>query len=329
MNVPVVVAVLPHSSAAVNITVTDAEQSSAIAVKLLVHVTAEQLSVADAPPFEASHAFNSAMFPEPLHSTVILEAATEITGGVTSSTVIVCDAVAVFPHASIAVHVLVISYAPAHARAIFESENVKFTVPPQLSVAVGSAKTGTAGHSIVVGPGTTEMTGGTVSFTVIVCKTELVLEQASVNVQVRTIVNEFTQLPGVTVSTPATVIVPAQLSVAVSEIIAGTSEAQVALTFAGAAGATGAVESWTVNVAEVVDALPHASVAVKITVTAVEQSFASALKLFVQVTSEQVSEATAPPLLASQFWIAVWFPVPSHSTVRFEACVVIVGAVTS
>jgi hypothetical protein len=84
-----------------------------------------------------------------------------------------------------------------------------------------------------------------------------------------------------------------------------------------------------VKVAVVVDAFPQASVAVKITVTAAEQSVERASKLFVQVTSEQVSEATAPPLLASQALIPVWLPDPSHSTVRFEASTVITGAVMS
>jgi hypothetical protein len=119
------------------------------------------------------------------------------------------------------------------------------------------------------------------------------------------------------------------LSVAVRVTFAGTSEVQETVVVSGAVGTTGAVVSLTVNVAEVVAEFPQASVAVKITVTAAEQSAEMVEKLFVQVTSEHVSVATAPPLLASQSVIAVPFPVPSHSTVRFEACVVITGGVTS
>ncbi|MBC8883015.1 hypothetical protein H9X57_05250 [Flavobacterium piscinae] len=52
----------------------------------------------------------------------------------------------------------------------------------------------------------------------------------------------------------------------------------------------------------------------KITVIAVEQSFDKALKSFVQVTSEQLSVAVAPPLDANHASIAPSLPVPSHST---------------
>jgi hypothetical protein len=121
------------------------------------------------------------------------------------------------------------------------------------------------------------------------------LLQASTNVQVRVTTNELAQEPGVTVSTPSTVIVPAQLSVAVSEVIAGTSEAHTTVTASGAVGATGFVVSCTLKVADVDEWFPQASVAVKVTVTAAEQSLAKALKSLVQITSEHVSEATAPP----------------------------------
>ena len=43
----------------------------------------------------------------PVHSIVDGAGNEEITGGVVSLTLIVCDAVAVLPHASLAVHVLV------------------------------------------------------------------------------------------------------------------------------------------------------------------------------------------------------------------------------
>ena len=77
--------------------------------------------------------------------------------------------------------------------------------------------------------------------------------------------------------------------------------------------------SCTVNVAEEVAVFPQASVAVKITVTAAEQSLAKASKSFDQVTSEQLSVAVAPPLEANQASTAPWLPVPSHSTTIFAA----------
>ncbi|MBC8883019.1 hypothetical protein H9X57_05270 [Flavobacterium piscinae] len=97
-------------------------------------------------------------------------------------------------------------------------------------------------------------------------------------------------------------------------MVAGTSEAQATVTSAGVSGATGAVLSCTAKVAEVVAVFPHASVAVKITVIDVEQSFDKVLKSFVQVTSEQLSVAVAPPLEANQASISLSLPVPSHST---------------
>jgi len=167
------------------------------------------------------------------------------------------------------------------------------------------------------------------SLIVMVCDTDDELLQASVNVHVRVTTNEFAHEPCVTTSTPSAVIVPEQLSVAVNETLAGTSAAQEAVTAAGAAGATGLVVSCTLNVAEVVEAFPQASVAVKITVTAAEQSLLSALKLLVHVTAEQASVAAAPPWLFNQSLSAVVLPDPSHSTTMFEAWVLITGAVTS
>ena len=61
----------------------------------------------------------------------------------------------------------------------------------------------------------------------------------------------------------------------------------------------GLVVSTIVKLAVVEDELPQASVAVKVTETAAEQSLAIALKLLVQVTSEQLSLETAPPLFAN------------------------------
>ena len=50
----------------------------------------------------------------PPHSIVVTPGSPEMTGGVVSSTLMVCDAVAVFPHPSSAVHVRVILYSFGH-----------------------------------------------------------------------------------------------------------------------------------------------------------------------------------------------------------------------
>ena len=144
------------------------------------------------------------------------------------------------------------------------SSKVSVTAFPQLSLAVAVANSGTAGQFIVEAAGSSEMTGATVSLIVIVCDTEEVFPQASAKVHVRTIVNELAQVPGVTTSTPATVIDPLQLSVAVSETMAGTSAPQEAVMSAGATGTTGATVSLTLIVCETDDVFPQTSVNVHV-----------------------------------------------------------------
>ena len=65
-----------------------------------------------------------------------------------SSTVIVWLAVAVLPHASTAVHVLVVLYSLAHEPGVVTSADVN-VVAPHASLDVGVENTGVAGHSIV------------------------------------------------------------------------------------------------------------------------------------------------------------------------------------
>ena len=86
-----------------------------------------------------------------------------------------------------------------------------------------------------------------------------------------------------------------------------------------------------VNVAVDVEALPHSSVAVKVTVAApvAPQRSLRAVKLLVQVTVPQASVAVAPPLLLNHVLRSVVLPEPSHSTVRSAAGVVMAGAVSS
>jgi len=74
---------------------------------------------------------------------------------------------ATLPHASVAVHVLVILYDPGQLPGIVTSANVRVGVV-QLSVAVGVVHDGVPEHSMVVGAGKAEITGSVVSSTLIV-----------------------------------------------------------------------------------------------------------------------------------------------------------------
>ena len=59
----------------------------------------------------------------------------EITGAMTSRTSIVCDEVEEFPQPSVAVHVLVAKYDPAHAPGVITSVGTNVNALPQPSVA--------------------------------------------------------------------------------------------------------------------------------------------------------------------------------------------------
>jgi len=72
------------------------------------------------------------------------------------------------PHPSVAVHVLVTLYDPAHAPFVVTSANVSVKALPHASVAVATAKTGVEGQLIVVGAGSAAMTGASISCTCIV-----------------------------------------------------------------------------------------------------------------------------------------------------------------
>ena len=108
----------------------------------------------------------------------------ERTGGIVSSTLMVCVAVAVLPQSSVAVQVRVMLNSLGQVPLVVTSANVKTGVP-QLSVAVGVVQDGVPEHSIVKAPGRPDMTGGMVSSTLIVCDAVAVFPQRSVAVQVR------------------------------------------------------------------------------------------------------------------------------------------------
>ena len=107
----------------------------------------------------------------------------EIVGGVLSITVMTCEAVAVLPQASVAVHVLVTIELLAQVPGAVASENVSEVVP-QASDAVGEANAGVAGQEIVVGAGTADNVGAVLSTTEITCDAVAVLPHPSVATKV-------------------------------------------------------------------------------------------------------------------------------------------------
>jgi len=181
----------------------------------------------------------------PEHSMVVGDGNADITGGVVSSTLIVCDALVTFPHASVAVHVLVILYDPGQLPGMVTFANVKVGVP-QLSVAVGVVHEGVPEHSMVVGAGNADITGCVVSSTLIVCDALVTFPHASVAVHVLVILYDPGQLPGMVTSANVNVGVP-QLSVAVGVVHDGVPEHSI-VDGAGSAEITGGVVSSTVIV---------------------------------------------------------------------------------
>ena len=67
------------------------------------------------------------------------------------------------PHASVAIHVLVILNEPAHAPGVVTSAKVSITLGSHRSVAVGVLHEGVASQSIVVAPGSVDIVGGVTS----------------------------------------------------------------------------------------------------------------------------------------------------------------------
>jgi hypothetical protein len=76
---------------------------------------------------------------------------------------IVWDEVETFPQPSVAVHVRVTLYEPAHAPLVVTSAEVKVNALPHTSVAVATANTGVAGQLMVDGAGNAPITGADIS----------------------------------------------------------------------------------------------------------------------------------------------------------------------
>src|SRR6266545_3926288 len=207
---------LPHGSVAVQVRVTEyfCGQEPGVVTSAKVRV--------GVPP-QASVAVGVAKEGVAGHCMVEGPGNAEITGAVLSSTVMVWLAVLELLHGSVAVQVRVKEYSCGQEPGVVTSAKVKVGVPPQASVAVGVAKEGVAGHSMVEGPGSAEMTGAVLSSTVMVWVAVLGLPHGLVAVQVRVTEYFCGQEPGVVMSAKVRVGVPPQASVAAGEARAGVA----------------------------------------------------------------------------------------------------------
>src|SRR5881296_1358909 len=133
---------------------------------------------------------------------ITLSAGQVITGGVVSAKVMCCTQVLMLPQASVAFQVRSMPALPVQLAAVPASVNVMAGVPPQLSVAVAvpvlagavespQASTLSAGQAI---------TGLVVSAKVMCCTQVVMLPQASVAFQVRSMPASPVQLAGVAAS---------------------------------------------------------------------------------------------------------------------------------
>jgi hypothetical protein len=159
-----------------------------------------------------------------------------------SCTNIVCEAVELFPHPSIAVHVRIRVYAPAQAPGILVSLKVRLNELPQASMAVAVAKTGVAGQLIVDGAGKVAITGAVISWTFMVCEAVELFPHPSIAVQVLVTLYEPAHAPVVVTSADVNVKVLPQASVAVATAKTGV-EGQLMVDVAGRVAITGAVIS--------------------------------------------------------------------------------------
>src|SRR4029079_3614711 len=269
----------------------------------------------------ASLAVGAVKLGVPVHSTVALDPAAPIVGGVVSVTVIVCDTVDdVLPHASTAFQVLVI---------VFTQELPLLTSPPtcctvtllHASLAVGAVNDGDAVHSIVAFAPAAPITGGVVSVTVIVCDTvDEVLPHASTAFHVLVIV--FTQLLPLDTSPPTCCTVTLlHASLAVGAVNDGEAVHSI-VALAPAAPITGGVVSVTVIVCDTVDeVLPHASTAFHVLVIVFTQ--------LLPLDTSTPTCCTVTLLHASLAVGAVNDGGAVHSIVAFAPAAPIVGGVVS
>src|SRR3989442_10400723 len=137
------VLVLPQASFAVQVRVTDLACG-----QLPGEVTSADVKLGAAS--QASVAVGEANPGVAGHSIVLGAGTAEIAGAVVSTTSIVWLSVLVLPQASFAVQVRVTDLACGQLPGVVTSANVSVGLASQASVAVGEAKLGAAGHSIVL-----------------------------------------------------------------------------------------------------------------------------------------------------------------------------------
>jgi hypothetical protein len=149
-------------------------------------VTSAEVSVKLLP--QASVAVATAKTGVAGQSIVLGPGSAAITGGVMSRTLIVWLAVLEFPYRSVAVHVRVTLWEPAHCPAVVASTNVSVGLASHASLAVAVAKLGAAGQSIVLGAGSAAITGASLSITITCCVQVAFRPCASVTVQVTVLI---------------------------------------------------------------------------------------------------------------------------------------------
>src|SRR4249919_1162185 len=304
------VAVLPQASVAINVLVR---------VYSLAHVPGALASVEVM--LTAPHASLAVGVPKlgvKGHS-MVAAAGTEVnTGAVLSSTVITCEAVAVLPHASVAINVLVRVYSLAQVPGALASVEVMLTAP-HASLAVGVPNDGVSGHSMVAATGTEVNTGAVLSSTVITCEAVAVLPQASVAINVLVRVYSLAHVPGALASVEVMLTAPhASLAVGVPKLgVKGHSMVAAA----GTEVNTGAVLSSTVITCEAVAVLPQASVAINVLVRvySLAQVPGELVSVEVMLTAPHASLAVGVPKLG----------VKGHSMVAAAGTEVNTGAVLS
>ena len=192
-----------------------------------------------------------------------------ITGGVLSSTKMVCRHVLEFPQSSVALHVRCIVYSCGHAPPMVTSVDVMVGVKSQLSVAVAVPLVppgAVLAVQSIVRFGGQVITGGVLSSTKMVCRHVLEFPQSSVALQVLLIVYSCGHAPATVTSVDVIVGVRSQLSVAVAVPFAppGAVLAVHCMVRFGGQVMTGGVLSSTKMVCRHVLELPQSSVALHV-----------------------------------------------------------------
>jgi len=169
-------------------------------------------------------------------------------------------------HASVAVHVLVVEYVPAHAPGVVTSTNVTAGAASQSSVTVGAIHTGAAGQFIGVVCAAHVTVGGVTSCTTIVTEQLSAFVHASVAVHVLVVDDVPAHGPAVTTSTKVTAGAASHASTTVGAIHTGAAGQSINVACA-AHVIVGGVISCTTIVLEQSSTLPQSSVAVHVLVT--------------------------------------------------------------